>query len=151
MLLKERALVSMMRANLALLILFLTKGRNSMANQTRRMKPELIATDEDGFAALQAMTGYAPVNQAYAVASIASAHTALQSAWTAEAQAEAALAAARDNSVAAEWEFHNLILGAKDQVIAQFGRNSNEVQALKLKKASERKAPQRKKPGGGEK
>ena len=42
-----------------------------------------------------------------------------------------------------EWEFHNLILGAKDQVTAQFGRDSNEVQAVGLKKASERKAPQR--------
>jgi hypothetical protein len=143
--------VSMMRANLTLSILFLTKGRNSMANQTRRMKPELIATDEDGLAALQGMTGYAPVNQAYAVASIASAHAALQSAWTEEAQAEAALAGARDNSVAAEWTFHNLILGAKDQVIAQFGRDSNEVQALKLKKSSERKAPQRRsKKGSGD-
>jgi hypothetical protein len=128
--------------------LFLTKGNNSMANQTRRMKPELIAADEDGLAALQGMAGYAPANEAYTVAAIASAHAALQSAWTAETQAEATLAAARDNSVAAEWTFHNLILGAKDQVIAQFGRNSNEVQALKLKKSSERKAPQRKRPGG---
>ncbi len=61
----------------------------------------------------------------------------------AEAQAAAALAAARDNAVAAEWEFHNLMLGAKDRVIAQFGRDSNEVQAIGLKKASERKAPTR--------
>jgi hypothetical protein len=37
----------------------------------------------------------------------------------------------------------------KDQVTAQFGRDSNEVQALGLKKASERKSPQRKKTGGG--
>ena len=122
-----------------------------MANETRRMKPELLDADEDGFAALQGMAGYAPVNQAYTVAAITAAHASMQSAWTAEAQAEAALAAARDNSVAAEWTFHNLILGAKDQVTAQFGRNSNEVQALKLKKSSERKTPQRRKPGGGDK
>ena len=60
-----------------------------------------------------------------------------------EAQAAAALAAARDNAVAQEWAFHNLMLGVKDQVMAQFGRDSNEVQALGLKKASERKSPQR--------
>jgi hypothetical protein len=35
------------------------------------------------------------------------------------------------------------MLGVKDQVVAQFGRDSNEVQALGLKKASERKKPQR--------
>jgi hypothetical protein len=108
-----------------------------------------MEADESGFAALQAMTGYAPANQAYTLAAITAAHGALQSAWTAESQAEAALAAARDDAVAKEWEFHNLMLGAKDQVTAQFGRDSNEVQALGLKKASERKAPQRKKPGGG--
>ena len=120
-----------------------------MANETNRLKPALIDADESSFAALQAMTGYAPVNQAYTAAAIASAHAALQSAWAAESQAEAALAAARDDAVAREWEFHNLMLGAKDQVTAQFGRDSNEVQALGLKKASERKAPQRRPKGGG--
>ncbi|HEX8336151.1 MAG TPA: hypothetical protein VF621_05435, partial [Pyrinomonadaceae bacterium] len=131
--------------------LFLTKGRNIMANETRRIKPEVINADEESFAALQAMAGYAPANQAYTLAAITAAHGALQSAWTAESQAEAALATARDNAVTREREFHNLMLGAKDQVTAQFGRDSNEVQALGLKKASERKAPRRKKPGGEDK
>jgi hypothetical protein len=36
------------------------------------------------------------------------------------------------------------VLGAKDQVIAQFGRDSNEAQAVGLKKKSERKPPARK-------
>ena len=90
------------------------------------------------------------MNPAYTFAALTSAHGALQSARTAEAQAEAAYASARDNAVAREWEFHNLILGAKDQVMAQFGRDSNEVQAIGLKKASERKAPQRRsKPEAG--
>jgi hypothetical protein len=48
-----------------------------------------------------------------------------------------------------QWAFHNLMLRAKDQVRAQFGRDSNEVQALNLKKTSEYKAPQRSKTGGG--
>jgi hypothetical protein len=64
----------------------------------------------------------------------------------AETQA-AALASARDKATAKEWEFHNTILGVKDQVMAQYGRNSDEVQALGLKKASERKAPTRRKTG----
>jgi hypothetical protein len=104
----------------------------------------VLEADRSSFAALQGIGGYAPVNQAFALAKIGAAREALQSAQAAEAQA-AALAAARDNAVAAEWEFHNLILGAKDQVVAQFGRDSNEVQALGLKKASERKAPVRRK------
>lgn len=115
-----------------------------MANEAKRLRAPQIEDDKSAFAALQAMTEYAPANQAYTLATITTAHAALQSARAAETQAEAAYAAARDNAVGQEWEFHNLILGAKDQVTAQFGRNSNEVQAIGLKKASERKTPQRK-------
>lgn len=114
-----------------------------MANESKRLRPPQLEDDASGFAALQSMTGYAPANQAYTLTAITAAHAALQSAWTAETQAEAAYAAARDNAVAREWEFHNLMLGVKDQVTAQFGRDSNEVQAIGLKKASERKSPLR--------
>ena len=120
-----------------------------MANESRRLTPAVLETDESGFAALQAMALYEPANQAYSLPAVAAARGWMQSAWTEESQAEAALATARDNAVAKEWAFHNLMLRVKDQVIAQFGPDSNEVQALGLKKASERKAPQRKKPGGG--
>jgi len=44
----------------------------------------------------------------------------------AEAQAQAAPDSARDDATAAEWAFHNKVLGAKDQVKAQFGDNSND-------------------------
>jgi hypothetical protein len=115
-------------------------------DQNKRITPPVLEADRNSFAALQGIGGYAPANPAYALAKIVAAREALQSAQAAEAQAAAALASARDNAVAAEWEFHNLILGAKDQVVAQFGRDSNEVQALGLKKASERKAPVRRKP-----
>jgi hypothetical protein len=47
--------------------------------------------------------------------------------------------------MSAERDFHNAILGAKDQVKAQFGKDSNELQALGLKKASEYKRPSPKK------
>ena len=114
-----------------------------MANQSRRLTPAVMDADESGFAALQAMALYEPANQAYSLPAINSAHGLMQSARTEEAQAAAALAAARDNAVAREWAFHNLMLGVKDQVLAQFGRDSNEVQALGLKKASERRSPQR--------
>jgi hypothetical protein len=44
----------------------------------------------------------------------------------------------------AKWEFHNTMLAVKEQVIAQFGKNSDQAQALGLKKKSEYKAPTRK-------
>ncbi|HWW76297.1 MAG TPA: hypothetical protein VNZ44_12930, partial [Pyrinomonadaceae bacterium] len=91
-----------------------------MAKESKRLRPSQVADDESNFAALQAMAGYAPANQAYTVAAIGAARAALQTARAAEAQANAAQATARDNAVAAEWQLHNLMLGAKDQVIAQF-------------------------------
>ena len=122
-----------------------------MANETNRIKPALIDADEESFAALKAIANYAPANSAYTLAAIEQAHEEMRAARVQETQADAAAKAARDNATSREWNFHNLILGSKDQVTAQFGRDSNEVQAIGLKKASERKAPQRKKPGGDDK
>lgn len=113
-------------------------------NESRRLKPALVETDKASFAALQAITNYAPANPQFAIAAITTARNELNAAQQAEAQAEAAAATARDNATAREWEFHNLVLGAKDQVVAQFGRDSNEVQAVGLKRASEYKSRQRK-------
>jgi hypothetical protein len=112
-----------------------------MPDQSRRLKPSLIQADKDAFAALQAVTGYAPANPAYALTAITTAQSSLTAAQQAEAQAVAAAAAARDDAVAKEWAFHNLMLGAKDQIIAQFGKDSNEVQAVGLKKKSEYSRP----------
>jgi hypothetical protein len=113
-------------------------------NETRRLKSAIIQADENGFAALQAMTAYAPANAVYALDTISAAHRDVNSLRDEEARAVAAAAAARESAVAKEWEFHNLMLGAKAQVIAQFGVDSNEVQLLGLKKKSEYKTPGRK-------
>ena len=117
-------------------------------DETKRLTPSVLEMDEASFAALQAITNYAPANPAYTAAEVAAAHTELLAAQTAETQTAAAAAAARDDAASKEWNFHNLILGVRDQVTAQFGRNSNEVQAIGRKKESEYKARTRKpKPG----
>jgi hypothetical protein len=54
-----------------------------------------------------------------------------------------ALATARDLAAAAEWALHDGMLGAKAQVIAQYGPDSNAVQLLGLKRKSERRRPVR--------
>jgi len=113
-------------------------------DETKRLSPSVLDSDKTAFAALQAITNYAPANSAFSTAAITTAHAELLAAQTTEAQTAAAAAAARDNAVAKEWNFHNLMLGTKDQVTAQFGRNSNEVQSLGRKKPSEYKARTRK-------
>lgn len=116
-----------------------------MPNQTRRLNPAQLAEDKEVFEALQGMVGYAPTNPDYSLAAISQVHSDLEAAQAVETQAAVAADAARDDAVALEWEHHNRLLGAKDQVIAQFGRNSNQVQSLKLKKKEERQAPTRRK------
>jgi hypothetical protein len=115
------------------------------------MSPAQIAEDEEAYAALKAIVGYAPANPAYSLAAIEQAYQELQTARTVEVQADAAAKAASDNVVEKQATYHNLILAAKDQVTAQFGRDSNQAQSVGRKKPSERKAPQRKsKKGDGE-
>ena len=112
-------------------------------DETKRLKPEFISEDTTAYQAWQAIPGYQPNNPEYAATVVKSNRADLEAAQLVETQAKAAYDAARDNAVKAEWDFHNLILGVKDQVASQFGRDSNEYQALGLKKKSERKSPTR--------
>ena len=79
-------------------------------------------------------------DRGYALAALTAAEASLDAAQTTEIQANAAADAARDNATASEWAFHNVVLGMKDQVVAQYGRDSNEAQAVGLKKKSEYKS-----------
>jgi hypothetical protein len=125
----------------------LKEERSNMAkNETRRIRPSQLQEDRDAFAALKAVSGYKPANPDFAVAKIQAAQDAMVEKRDVEAQQQAELDAARDDATAAEWDFHNAMLGVKDQVKAQFGADSNELQSIGLKKKSEFKSPTAKKP-----
>jgi len=112
-------------------------------NEKVRLSPEIQQADENTFLALKAIAGYSPANPAYSLATVTARYDAMRAAAEVELRAQNALDAARDAAIAAQWEHHNLILGVKDQVIAQYGADSDEVASLGLKKKSERKAPAR--------
>jgi hypothetical protein len=118
-------------------------------DKTRPVRPAQLAEDRDAFDALQAIENYAPANQAYTVASIQTLHDRIDEAQREATQAEAEAAARRAALKAAQWDFHDAMLGVKDQVTALFGPNSDELAALGMKKKSEYKSPKRRKPGGG--
>jgi len=113
-------------------------------NENRRLTPGEVAKDIEIYNAVKDMGSYAPTNPEYSPPSLLTKHTTLTTAQTESAQADATAAAKRDNLVAAQWDFHNGVLGAKTSVIAQYSPNSNEVQAVQLKKKTEYKARTRK-------
>ena len=121
-------------------------------NKSRRLKPEVLAEDERVYAALNDIKGYAPANPTCTLAAVDAAHGRLKQKQQEEVQKAVAAAAARDDATAEEASFHDLIGMVKDQVVAQFGRNSNEAQSVGLKKPEEYKKPTRKaKNGDGKK
>jgi cell division septation protein DedD len=113
-------------------------------NQNRRLDAPVRKADEDALRALRAIGDYQPLNPAYNLEALTAKHESVRRALETELDAQDALAAARDAAVAALWDYHNAILGAKEQAIAQYGSSSDQVASLGLKKKSERKTPVRK-------
>lgn len=114
-------------------------------NQTRRIASAVLSADREAFDALQGITNYAPANPAYKTENIKATRDRMDDALREATQAEAAAEAKRAAANAAEWDFHNDMLGAKAQVTAQFGDDSDEHAALGNKKKSEYKTPVRRK------
>ena len=112
-----------------------------MADQTRRLSPSVLSADTDALAALKNIPTYTPANAAYTLVKVQAAAAGMAAGQETETQKQAELDAARDDAVAAEWAFHNAILGVKEQVRAQFGADSNELQAIGLVKKSEKAKP----------
>ena len=112
-----------------------------MADETRRLRPSELQADLDAFAALQGISDYAPANKNYTVAKVQPLKDAMDAADEMETQTAAATKSARDNATKAEWDFHNAVIAAKQQVVAQYGDDSNQAQAVGLIKKSERAKP----------
>ena len=115
-----------------------------MANTQRsRVSPQVLQADIEAFMALTAIPGYAPANPDFAFSSIAKLHENLQALLATEFHAQNTLAAARDALLTAQRDFHEIILGAKNEARALFGPDSDQVASLGLKKKSERSKPKR--------
>jgi hypothetical protein len=107
-------------------------------NETKRISPKVLRADRDALAAIQVMSDYSPPDKRCTLDKLAAQRAVVEVAQAAEVQQRAEADAARDHACAAEWAFHNLMLDAKTQVRAQYGEDSNQLQALGLKKKSER-------------
>ncbi len=115
------------------------------------MRPVDVQSDRDAIAALKAITGYKPSNAAFTLDKAVTADQSAAQKQEQEVQAKNAADAARDASVAAEFALRDMVKGIRQQVVAQFGDNSDEAAAVGLTKSSERKRGGGRKPAADDK
>jgi hypothetical protein len=115
-------------------------------DQTKPVNAKTLKADRDALAAVKKMTGYQPAdpNSPCTLAKLTVVEQAASDAADAHAQAKAAHKTARDADVTAQWALHNAMLGARQQVVALFGDDSEQAASVGLKKKSERAKPSRK-------
>jgi len=113
-----------------------------MANNSNKRLPQaVIEADRAALVALRQLADYAPSNPALSIEALCALDERLRKAAEAESLAEKQYAAACDAREAAQWSLHDAMLGAKAEVIVQFGADSDAIQALGLKKKSKRRRP----------
>ncbi len=116
------------------------------SDTSRRLPPKVLNQDLDAFHGFKSIQGYSTVRAEATPEFMEQAYAAMVARQQDEIAKLALYKAAIDEARLAEWEFHNAILAMKEVVRGQFGSDSNEAQAVGLKKKSERKRPSRKPP-----
>ncbi|QSJ16357.1 hypothetical protein JYQ62_32260 [Nostoc sp. UHCC 0702] len=118
-----------------------------MPNQdtTRRLRLQTITQDVTSFHGLQTISTYNTTRADASAANLQQAYQAMLAQQQAETEKLALYRAANDAARLAEWEFHNAVLAMKEVVRGQYGSDSDQAQAIGLKKKSSRKRPTRKK------
>ena len=109
----------------------------------RRLSLEELQADRQAVNGIQLLVDYEPRNIAYSVAKLQELNRAMEFAQQAELRANQAQAIARDLAIAAEWATHDFLLGAKTQMVAQYGVDGHELQLVGLKRKSDRRRPAR--------
>ena len=117
---------------------------NNLYKTKRRIPDAVLDDDKTALIGLQSIVGYKPTNANYTVEKIVALATDWENKQKAAIAAKQAAETAMDDLVDAARLFHDAILGAKNQVVAQFGDDSNEIQTVGMKKRSDYKRPIRK-------
>ncbi|MBH8575570.1 hypothetical protein I8752_21675 [Nostocaceae cyanobacterium CENA369] len=112
---------------------------------TRRLRLQTISQDVTSFHGLQTISTYDTTRADASAKNLQQAYQAMLAQQQAETEKLALYRAAIDAARLAEWEFHNAVLAMKEVVRGQYGSDSDQAQAIGLKKKSNRKRPSRKK------
>ncbi|MEH2465775.1 hypothetical protein [Nostoc sp.] len=114
-------------------------------DQTRRLPSQSISQDITSLHGLQTVSNYDTTRADASVANLLQAYQDMLTQQQAETEKLTLYRAATDSARLAEWEFHNAVLAMKEVIRGQYGSDSDEAQAVGLKKKSERKRPTRRK------
>ncbi len=117
----------------------------TIQDTTRRLRPQTISQDIDSFHGLQTVSTYNTTRANASTANLQELYQAMLISQQTETEKLALYRAAADAARLAEWEFHNAVLAMKEAVRGQYGSDSDQAQAVGLKKKSDRKRPSRKK------
>jgi hypothetical protein len=115
-------------------------------NTSRRLSPQTLNQDIDSLNGLNTIANYTTSRQEATSEALQQAYQDMLAEQQAETEKLALYRAAADSARLAEWKFHNAVLAMKEVVRGQFGADSNEAQAVGMKKKSDRKRPTRQKP-----
>jgi hypothetical protein len=118
----------------------------TIQDTTRRLRPQTISQDIDSLHGLQTVSTYNTTRADASTANLQQVYQAMLISQQTETEKLALYRAAGDAARLAEWEFHNAVLAMKEVVRGQYGSDSDQAQAVGLKKKSDRKRPSRKKP-----
>ncbi|WP_375513910.1 hypothetical protein [uncultured Nostoc sp.] len=118
----------------------------SIQDTTRRLRPQTISQDISSFHGLQTVSTYNTTRADASTTNLQEVYQAMLISQQTETEKLALYRAASDAARLAEWEFHNAVLAMKEVVRGQYGSDSDQAQAVGLKKKSDRKRPTRKKP-----
>ncbi|MEH2291274.1 hypothetical protein [Nostoc sp.] len=114
-------------------------------DKTRRLPSQSISQDINSFHGLQTISTYNTTRTDASVTNLQQAYQAMLAQQQSETEKLTLYRAAADAARLAEWEFHNAVLAMKEVIRGQYGSDSDQAQAVGLKKKSERKRPNRKK------
>ncbi|MBD2679510.1 MULTISPECIES: hypothetical protein [Nostoc] len=112
---------------------------------TRRLSRQSISQDVTSWHGLQTITSYDTTRADASVDKLQQAYQAMLVQQQAETEKLTLYRAAADAARLAEWEFHNTVLAMKEVIRGQYGSDSDQAQAVGLKKKSDRKRSKRKK------
>jgi hypothetical protein len=118
-----------------------------MANTKVAVQGAALVADHATVKALQGLVDYQPVNPAYATAQLLQLQASLTQAEHAEKAAEQAYVEARNLRRATAQLYHDSVVGARAQVVAQYGPDAAAVALVGLTRKSERKHPVRRTAG----